>query len=100
MHILTRRTGETLMVRNHTLRVLAIRGRQVQIGTAAEGKDMFIRTRRVGEQLMIGDDITITVLASNGDEVRIGVYVPKPVAVHRQEIFRRIKAVQERDTHE
>jgi carbon storage regulator len=88
------------MVRNHTLSVLAIRGRQVQIGTSAEGKDMVIRTRRVGEQLMIDDEITITVLASNGDEVQIGIYAPKSVAVHREEIFRRIKAEQERGIHE
>jgi carbon storage regulator len=53
---------------------------------------MLILTRRVGESLMIGDDVTITVLGVKGNQVRIGVDAPKEVAVHREEILNRIEA--------
>lgn len=52
---------------------------------------MLILTRRVGEALMIGDDISISVLGVKGNQVRIGIDAPKEVAVHREEIFNRIK---------
>jgi len=52
---------------------------------------MLILTRRVGETVMIGDDITVTVLGVKGNQVRIGVNAPRSVAVHREEIFERIK---------
>lgn len=52
---------------------------------------MLILTRRVGETLMIGDDVTVTVLGVKGNQVRIGVNAPKDVAVHREEIYERIR---------
>jgi carbon storage regulator len=52
---------------------------------------MLILTRRVGETVMIGDAVTVTVLGVKGNQVRIGVNAPKDVAVHREEIFERIK---------
>ena len=52
---------------------------------------MLILTRRIGETLMIGDDTSVTVLGVKGNQVRIGVNAPKDVAVHREEIFERIK---------
>jgi carbon storage regulator len=52
---------------------------------------MLILTRRVGETLMIGADVAITVLGVKGNQVRIGVKAPKDVAVHREEIFEKIK---------
>ena len=52
---------------------------------------MLILTRRVGETLMIGDEITVTVLGVKGNQVRVGVNAPKNVAVHREEIYERIK---------
>jgi carbon storage regulator len=52
---------------------------------------MLILTRRVGETVMIGHEVTVTVLGVKGNQVRIGVNAPKDVAVHREEIYERIK---------
>ena len=51
---------------------------------------MLILTRRVGETLVIGDDVSITVLGVKGNQVRVGINAPKDVSVHREEIYERI----------
>ena len=56
---------------------------------------MLILTRRVGETLMVGDEVTVTVLGVKGNQVRIGVNAPKHVSVHREEIYERIRAEQQ-----
>ena len=59
---------------------------------------MLILTRRVGETVMIGNEVTVTVLGVKGNQVRIGVNAPKDVAVHREEIYERIKREQDHDS--
>jgi carbon storage regulator len=56
---------------------------------------VLILTRRVGETVMIGNEVTVTVLGVKGNQVRIGINAPKTVAVHREEIYERIKREQQ-----
>ncbi|HET7675493.1 MAG TPA: carbon storage regulator CsrA [Gammaproteobacteria bacterium] len=56
---------------------------------------MLILTRRIGETVMIGDEVSITVLGVKGNQVRLGVNAPREVAVHREEIYSRIKNEQQ-----
>ena len=58
---------------------------------------MLILTRRVGETVMIGDTVTVTVLQVRGNQVRVGINAPKNVLVHREEIYKRIKEEQARE---
>ncbi|MBK5936429.1 MAG: carbon storage regulator CsrA [Halorhodospira halophila] len=61
---------------------------------------MLILTRRVGETLMIGDDVSVTVLGVKGNQVRIGVNAPRDVSVHREEIYERIRHEKDGDVPE
>lgn len=56
---------------------------------------MLILTRRVGESVMIGSDVVVTILGVKGNQVRVGINAPKSVAVHREEIYERIKREQQ-----
>ncbi|OOF46230.1 carbon storage regulator CsrA [Rodentibacter trehalosifermentans] len=61
---------------------------------------MLILTRKVGESVLIGDDISITVLSVRGNQVKLGVQAPKEVSVHREEIYQRIKQAQDESSND
>lgn len=61
---------------------------------------MLILTRKIGESLIIGDDVEITVLSVRGNQVKLGVNAPKEIAVHRQEIYERIKVAEDSNSVE
>lgn len=60
---------------------------------------MLILTRKIGETLIVGDDIKVTVLESNGNQMRLGIDAPKPTPVHREEVYNRIQAEGEAPTY-
>jgi carbon storage regulator len=66
--------------------------------TAKEGSNILVLTRRIGESILIGDDVKITVLGVKGSQVRIGISAPKEVSVHREEIYNRIQAEKDGNT--
>ena len=61
---------------------------------------MLILTRRVGETVVVGDNILVTVLGFKGNQVRLGIEAPADVAVHREEIFKRLQLDEENEGHE
>jgi carbon storage regulator len=61
---------------------------------------MLILTRRPGETIHIGDDTEVTILGIQGTQVRVGIKAPKKISVHREEIYQRIRAAEQQETHD
>lgn len=59
---------------------------------------MLILSRRVGETIIVGDDVNLTILGINGNQVRVGINAPKSISVHREEVYRRIKDAEQSNT--
>ena len=71
-------------------RILLIRNNGSQECVTTEGRNMLVLSRKCGESLVIGDGITVTVLATDGGRVKLGVVAPAEVPIHREEVYRRI----------
>lgn len=59
---------------------------------------MLILTRKVGESLLIGDDVSVTILNIRGNQIKVGIKAPKEVSVHREEIYQRIQQAKEQQS--
>jgi len=64
---------------------------RIKIDKGVKENIMLVLTRRVGEALMVGEDITVTVLGANANQVKLGIAAPREIDVHREEVFRRVK---------
>jgi carbon storage regulator len=69
----------------------------METSSTKEGFPMLIVTRRVGETVMIGDNVTVTILGVKGNQIRVGVNAPKEVAVHREEVYNEIHGESQTD---
>ncbi|WP_082825499.1 carbon storage regulator CsrA [Marinomonas sp. TW1] len=91
MLILTRRIGETIMIGDEIeVTISGIKGNLIRIRTATPA--LLTQTRKVGQAINIGDNISVEILSVKGMQVRLGITAPRNIAVHREEIYLKIKA--------